>query len=368
MKLTWVGNKLSDIGKCGNLFDYSVNLYGKNDASNFSFPYKRLSNNIINCFADKYVHITLNRLINRDDDVYFMFYNPSKAYKCDKRIIDRTVCLNDYFLLKSLNNKITCHDLFCGIVKFPKFITLKGREVSFYKLYKLFRKTEFVIQVPDSAGGLGTFFFNENNENEIKAKLIPDDFYHISVFMENNLSFNVHLLIEENSAVIFPASVQLISNENNLNVFRGSDFINTDLIYKEKLNLYLRKIIKQLRCFGYRGVIGIDIIQDLTTGEIYFIEFNCRFQASSFLVNLALKDANLPSLQELNLNAFNKKPTREISSSFKVDYASVINYKDADSDINITGAKLLYEENDYLNEYKIIENFAYLSKKVYKKL
>ena len=58
---------------------------------------------------------------------------------------------------------------------------------------------------------------------------------------------------------------------------------------------------------GYRGVLGIDFILD-KEGNIYFMELNPRFQASSFLISKYLEKYCNTNIAELHYLAISNKP------------------------------------------------------------
>ena len=95
---------------------------------------------------------------------------------------------------------------------------------------------------------------------------------------------------------------------------------NECTILVTKINKYALKIGKLIQEKGYRGVMGIDSI--CYDKEVYFMEINPRFQNSSIVLNKALYEQNLPSLQELHYNCFYNKPIS--LRSFDVNYSSYI--------------------------------------------
>ena len=62
--------------------------------------------------------------------------------------------------------------------------------------------------------------------------------------------------------------------------------------------------------------------------EVYFVEINPRFQASTILLNIALNDAELPCIQMLQLSIFDGKtlPPTEKLENIDVNY-SLYKYK-----------------------------------------
>ena len=366
MKVVWVGNKFSDIKYCNDYFLCSINLYGPNTQSTFSYANKRLSNSLKIAEADQYINYIAHQILLEHPDVEFMFYNPAKVYFLDSEIEKHTVCLNNKLLLKMLNNKSICHDLFSDIVNFAPYVNLLGQDIYLDNLKNIFNNDTFIVQNPDSAGGLGTFLVSID-EYDQSFRFKPNERFLISSYIHNNISFNVHILISADGYIIFPPSKQILSitNEGKF-VYRGSDFINTNDINLVDLNKVLHKIVKRLKNYNYLGIIGLDFIQD-SNGKIYFVEFNCRFQASSFLLNMALRDYNLPSLQELNYQAFSSLKNLQINEDFKVNYASTIFYEGADSEITVPNSKLLSIEDDSLQDYETLEKCSYLYKKVFTK-
>ena len=127
-----------------------------------------------------------------------------------------------------------------------------------------------------------------------------------------------------------------------------------------KLREYAFTIGKLLQEKGYRGVLGIDSI--IYDNEVYFMEINPRFQNSSTILNKALQENGLPSLQELHYNCFFDKSIK--LKSFDVNFSSYINeYRALNRQFEIKPIEKL----DNLNEKIECENFSYLSTDLYNK-
>jgi len=163
--------------------------------------------------------------------------------------------------------------------------------------------------------------FNKNSEKTVQQKLIPDDNYSISIYLDN-VSVNVHFIIAEENEIILPASIQLIEIGNNKMEYGGCDFIAYDKVISPELNEKVlsdtKKIIIALRKLGYRGVGGIDFI--VTKDNVYFMEINPRYQSSTNVLNLAMAENNLPTVNELDYIAFNEKSLPKLRP-FKVEYS-----------------------------------------------
>ncbi len=78
---------------------------------------------------------------------------------------------------------------------------------------------------------------------------------------------------------------------------------------------------------GYKGILGLDFL--ITKDEIMFVEVNPRFQASTPLLNIALKVNGLPNMQEMQIAAFMGKdlPAQSRIDAVLVPY-SMISYID----------------------------------------
>ena len=128
----------------------------------------------------------------------------------------------------------------------------------------------------------------------------------------------------------------------------------------DKLKNYAYIVGKMMQEKGYRGVLGIDSI--VYDNEVYFMEVNPRFQNSSTILNKALQENNLPSLQELHYNCFFDKSVN--IPSFDVEYSSYINeYGDLNQKIKIEPIEVLDKSKENIE----CEKFSYLSTYIYNK-
>ena len=367
--LIWVGNKLSDIADCFQLFNKSINLYGKTNQDSICFQKFRCNNNIENPEVDSFIRETLLDEISKNN-TKIMFYNPRKAYKFGGEIERNTICLNDCFILELLSDKITCHEFLRNEVNFAPFITLYGKYVSFNYLKKIFPSfNKFVIQSSKGSGGFETFVLTQENELRLEQLINANIRYLISGYIENNVSFNVHVIIGDSDYIIFPSSKQLIQLYNSQLIYRGADFINMDFLNNFNTSEILSAAIIKLQKLGYRGIIGFDMILDWKTSCIYLAEINSRFQGSSFILNKELKQKNLPTLQELNMLAFEHVALKDlIPFDLSIPYSSVMYYQDIDTPLSIDNSTLVTRDDDNLKDYAIRERYSYAYKKIYIKI
>lgn len=105
----------------------------------------------------------------------------------------------------------------------------------------------------------------------------------------------------------------------------GADYIAYSKISKNKrTNQKNSKLIgAYLQKLGYIGVLGIDYL--ITSKEVLFVEINARYQASTPILNKALKQAGLNSIQYMNTLAFagQNLPEQKIIDNIQVPYSFI---------------------------------------------
>lgn len=311
MKHIWVGLRESELYNANEFFSKSITLYGGNSEKNTSYceNYDQRK-----CFESnperKDFYIAQMVQLAQHDKVQFMFYNGKTAYAlinmCDD-IRPFCSCLNNLHVLNMLDDKIYTRAWMTNYIPTLPSTILPGTECSYRELAKRFcNVSQFVVQENNSAGGKGTFLLTANSANQVENQVRPEQLYMVSAYFKNSASVNLHLIISGDRVLVFPGSLQIIETVDNRLLYCGADF----LTYESKLNGKQKEIIHQygtiigdeLQGIGYRGVCGIDFL--VTENEVYFIEINARFQASTILINAALKENGLPSVQELNWVAF----------------------------------------------------------------
>lgn len=106
----------------------------------------------------------------------------------------------------------------------------------------------------------------------------------------------------------------------------GADYITFQNLSSDKKKLlysYVKTLGRHLQKIGYRGVVGFDFL--ITRDNIMFVEVNARFQASTHLLNTALKKQGLPTIQEMHIMAFEEKtlPDQALLDSLVVPYSMI---------------------------------------------
>jgi len=370
MNLHWCGPRLSDIKNVA-LFNNSITIFGDDDFGNTSFCGEkgaRINHNLTNPEVDTFFIKQITSIIEQNPNVKFMHYNPHFAYDYGELIVSNSICMNAKSLLDALNDKMETKSWMSNCCKNIPSVVLPLCECNKNRLKELFPDaSEFVLQKNVGSGGFGTKLFNNVqldgwSDNEIVL---------VTPYLSPAIPINIHIIVYEKDVLIFPPSVQLIYPDNNGRlIYRGCDYA----VYKQ-LNNKIKKIIfnnariigEELQRYDYRGIAGIDFI--VQHDNVYFIEINPRFQASTALLNQTLIKLGIPSMQELNIESFQhpyaSTKLNEIHvpcSNFCYDSDNISTrhiYKSCkdnlDFDIDLDG----YNKSDGDNCYQFRINFPY---------
>lgn len=323
-KIYWVGPRESDIQDVESIFTGSVTIYGSNLGNNISYCQSnadRINHNVHNNDCNTFIQAQLKKLIFEDESVKFLFYNPFLVYDFDAVIAEHSICVNDCELLTQLHNKIRCRVMLQQTVKTIPFISLYGRECTYNYIRDYFLSEEFVIQEVFSSGGEGTVHIRKS---DILDFIEPNKQYLVSPYIENSISINAHIVISANNICFLPPSVQIVKEIEGRILYLGADYICYTFIAPEmqkKVKDSSILIGKVLRNEGYRGILGIDFI--LKGNDLYFMEVNPRFQASSQLLNKALKSSYQTTLQELHKISF-MEPFLKNIDEFSVPFSNYV--------------------------------------------
>lgn len=323
-KIYWIGPRESDIDDIDTMFTGSVTIYGSGYGNNISYCKSnadRINHNIQNGDCDAFFQTTLKDLIAKDETVRFLFYNAYYAYDFDQEILSHSICVNDYELLTQLHDKARCRAMLQQTIKTIPFVNLSGRECSYRECCDYFAAEEFVIQEAFSSGGEGTIHIRESDTCEF---VNPNKQYLVSPYIENSISLNAHIVISAGQICFLPPSVQIVKEIEGRILYLGADYIcytSLDSKIQSKVKNASMIIGRKLQAEGYRGVLGIDFL--LKGDDLYFMEVNPRFQASSQLLNKALKAAGKNSLHELHMRAFTQSSLDAIEG-FSVPFSNYV--------------------------------------------
>lgn len=338
-KYIWIGHREAEIFKTNNFFDYSITSWGSGENNNISYSRNNMTRNIDDKLRNIFIIEELKKILV-DKDYRIMFYSSTLAYsllKTNPEFKELFICLNPHSVLTLLNNKINTRLWISNHMPVLEFILLAGADCHYEKIKDYFPDhIDFIIQDALSSGGVGTFLMTLENHEDVIKKLNNNNLYLVSYYASPSFSINNHILVTDDDVVVFPASVQIIDKYKNNLFYSGADYISYKYIkneYRNKVYQHSKKIGNMLRAIGYRGVCGIDFL--IYNDEVYFIEINPRFQASTLLLNIALEEVGLPCMQELQLNAFSGVSLyyKEKLEQLNVNY-SLYKYKKESQDIN----------------------------------
>lgn len=322
-KLVWVGNRESDINFTGNLFDLSITDFGSNRGTNVAY----YNGGFHKKYSRRKFIIEQLKNIELSNDYKVMFYNSSTAYSIMEEypeLSDHLVGACHKSILDVLNDKIQTRIWMSKHIATPKSMVLTKVSCTIETLNKYFKvSNDYVIQEKISSSGTGTYLMTADSEEKVKNRLKESNEYLVSEYISPSASVNTHLLISNKEVIVFPGSLQLISYRNNNFIYSGADFLayrNIDPAYIHAIYYYSRVIGQLLKNEGFLGICGIDFI--ISKGNVYFVEINPRFQASTILLNLALEKAGLPSVHQLQLNIFNNiKIDKDALENIQVDFS-----------------------------------------------
>ena len=218
--------------------------------------------------------------------------------------IDNVVCYNDIELIKNLNNKPKCRRILEDVVKILDYKYLNAKEIDYNHINNLFENKfeKYVVQQPVGFGGVGTFILGKSDKihNVLNSKIV----YSVSGYIENAKSINNTFMISDNYIHIFDGSFQIIVANKELE-YDGWDFEAYKKLsksIKDKIYKQTFKIAEKLKSLGYRGIGGVDYL--LKDDQLYFMEINPRFQASSEELDKMLVKKGCVNIFELNYLSF----------------------------------------------------------------
>ncbi len=361
--LYWIGIKESDIEGCNEMYKASITILGSGKNGNISYSSninKRINHNSQENEEEvnKWLNNTALKILENNPKAKFMFYNQEKIFEYDNIVIQNTICYNSKELINKINHKFLMREWLKNYVPVLKYKYISKKRL----LSEINNKNqELVIQGENSNGGSNTFLVNKENVHEIENNLNENDIYSLSEYHKDNIPINIHCIISKNEITLFPPSLQIIREYKRLS-YRGADFIEYRKIeenIKTNIKKYSYKICTQLQEIGYRGILGIDYI--IYNQEIYFMEINPRFQSSTNLLNIALKENKQETVNELCIKAFHNESIA--SKEIEVNYSKYI--FEEDDTIHKLNTPYIIEQKDGFDEKQMIKKGAYKYSHIY---
>ncbi len=221
------------------------------------------------------------------------------------------LAVNKQALYKKLENKIFFKNLIelLDIRKIPAEVKPLGRLV--YKKLTLKYPEGFVIQIPSSGGGKGTFFINSEKDfkncvTEIKKNTSLSSLSKIIVteFIQG-YSPSITGCVTEAGILQLPPQIQLIDikelclHKKNNGTFCGHDWSEAKKIKKQtarEMYVITEKVGNFLKKEGFRGIFGVDFLVSEKDNSVFPIEINPRLLGTfpvSTLIQLKSKEIPL---------------------------------------------------------------------------
>lgn len=284
----------------------------------------------------KFVIEKMEQICLKHPSATFYFYSQKLAHLVKNEAVnlgEHILFINDYDLIYNLDDKITSRIWIKEFANIIPFCLVGLNELDdLSKLHCLWPNTKkFVMQHTISCGGEGTYIFNSSDQIFNAAnELSSNTFYIVSPYLEDSTTISCNLVVYESETIVLPPGKSCDSHNNTNDFYRpiysGIDFSVLSTLPKCMLSeIYEISILlgRKLANMGYRGICGVDYI--IQNHNVYIIELNPRYLGSSFIIDKALLDNNLPPLAFFQEDAFiNTRPISQHKE--KLEHLSV-NYK-----------------------------------------
>ena len=288
-----------------NFFSGSITLYPTGEKGNICFSDKLLPDSTSKAFLEKYktfIYNNCKQIQKMNFNANFICFNEKATNLCSSMKDINIVKGNNSNIIKFLNNKFKSREFVKSIIPILDYSFDDSESLCYDSISEKTSSSKFVIQEANGAGGDTTYLIDSNNTlSNVKKENCT---YCVSKYI-NNIPLNITLIIGDKSICYLPMSAQLIKVINNRFKYVGADFKFTSELTKYTIDTiykYSESIANMVKSTGYRGILGIDYVLD-ENEKIYFMEFNPRFQSSSFLISRKLEEIKLPNIANLHYQA-----------------------------------------------------------------
>lgn len=308
----YVASKESDIDSRNSYYQHKILYYGKPSDTTDVFCNNFRCDIHYKPYFIKFVIDKMQLLIQKNTNCQFYFYSSVLAnliIEAEPKLKKFIPFINDYVLLRNLDNKFICRYWLKRYINVPSFqllsLTECTNEVVLSKEWPNTRK--FVLQYTISNGGEGTYIYSIDNLTRVKN--LPSNYlYMVTPFLEYGITVSCQMIVYKKDILVFPLNISDANYTPEISsrpIYKGSDFATAYEITKVdyiKIQLATKQIGNAIAQMGYRGICGVDFI--LQKHNIFLIEVNPRYLGSSFLVDIALLDNELPPLAFFNEESF----------------------------------------------------------------
>lgn len=307
-KLIWSGPRESDISGLENIFLTSVTIFGSNCNGNDSYSktyMQRVDHNNPNSINNNFFNDKIIDRMEQYPDLKIMYYNPAFSKNMPEKYRDRIIGCNDMSILEFLDSKCEVRQMASRMVAVVPFQKINSICQLKNAMQDLQSGRRYILQENHSSGGYGTHIVDKFNVEKVISSFDPQSNGFVSPYFENSYSVNAHCMVFDDHTLVFPGSIQVVQEINEKIIYMGSDFVAYNSLpneIKDRVKSNSRIVGEKLRGMGYRGVFGIDYL--VIGNDVFLLEINARFQASTPLINKALINNGFPCMQELNYMAF----------------------------------------------------------------
>lgn len=300
-KIYYVGFNANNAICNENFLSGSITLNPNNEQGNIFYTEKYIENKDEKFLKDykNYLVTTMEKLNSTNNNVLFLAFNKKiKDLLKDVKKFN-VISETNYDIIDKLNDKKYTRELFNNKINVidTKWI---DKKLDYEEAKEIVNSSKFVIQGKIGAGGNNTYLIDSKEKFDKYSTLCSNNYF-ISKYI-NHLPVNTTVIIGKYNDIYLPSSVQLIKLENDCFKYVGADFIyyqNLSDKIKKQIKDYTTIIIKELKKLDYKGIVGIDYILD-DNDNLYYMEINPRFQASSFIISKYLDKYCSTSIAELH--------------------------------------------------------------------
>ena len=305
-KIYYVGFNANNAICNENFVDGAITLNPNNEKGNiyYTTEYIKEKNEVFLNEYQNFLIKTMNNLTNKNENIIFLAFNEKI-----KKLLSNTKDFNiisekNSLLISNLNNKNYTRNMLKN--KIPVInTTLIDKIISYDEAKEIVKSNVFVMQGINGSGGNDTFYINSKEKFEKYCDLCSNNYF-LSKYIRH-LPVNITIILGKYDKVNLPISTQLIKLEDDRFKYVGADFIYSQKLNKkviDSINNYSEIIISELKELNYQGILGIDFIVD-DNDNVYFMEINPRYQASSFIISKYLEKYCSTSIAELHYLAIN---------------------------------------------------------------
>lgn len=362
--IIWIGPRSSDIDN-EEMFLTGITTFGNGNYSFCQSNSKRVSRGTFK--ETKFIMKKMDELYSINPNYQFLLYDQSEAEKY-KKYSKNFICINETSIVNILNSKQITRTWLSNDVNCLPFIAMPFSDCNYLRLCQRFPGINtFIIQNTYSVGGTKTYIVKSaNNLRDVKQNNKPYEICIISPYIKQSISLNIHLLCSKKGPIIFPYSTQIIKPHNNCLLYVGSDFTRRYNVEIEQKIFDISTFIGNKLCkMGYMGIVGIDFL--LANNILYFIEINPRFQGSTKILNIWLKENKYPSIYKMNFDIFNGKTYKYDFKNSQIPYISCNFLSGVKNNYNSSSPiVLISKDHDGWKQNTLCSDGVYMYRNIYR--